>query len=55
MPLVDIIGIKPVPGDHKCNFEKVGAIPCEPFRIYRQVENNRTSITQNNLNFADLP
>ena len=53
MPLVDIIGIKPVPGDHKCNFEKFVAIPSEPFSIYRQVENSRTSITQNN--FADLP
>ena len=28
IPLVDIIGIKPAPGDHESNFMKVGAIPC---------------------------
>ena len=28
IPLVDIIGIKPAPGDHESNFKKVGAIPC---------------------------
>ena len=27
--LVDIIGIKSAPGDHKCNFKKVGAILCQ--------------------------
>ena len=27
-PLVDIIGIKPAPGDHKSNLKEVGAIPC---------------------------
>ena len=26
--LVDILGIKPAPGDHESNFKKVGAIPC---------------------------
>ena len=29
-PLVDIIGIKPAPGDHESNLKKVGAIPSEP-------------------------
>ena len=28
IPLVDIVGIKPVPGDHESNFKKMGAIPC---------------------------
>ena len=27
-PLMDMIGIKPNPSDHKSNFKKVGAIPC---------------------------
>ena len=27
-PLVDIIGIKPAPGDNEFNFKKVIAIPC---------------------------
>ena len=27
-PSVDIIGIKPAPGDHESNFNKVDAIPC---------------------------
>ena len=26
--LVDMIGIKPVPSDHKSNFKKLSAIPC---------------------------
>ena len=25
---MDIIGIKPAPGDHESNFLKVGSIPC---------------------------
>ena len=28
IPLVDMIGIKPAPGDHKWNFKEVSAIPC---------------------------
>ena len=28
--MVDIIEIKPIPGDHESNFKKVGAIPSEP-------------------------
>ena len=28
---MDIIGIKPHPGDHESNFKKVGAIPSKPF------------------------
>ena len=27
---MDIIGVKPAPGDQEYNFKKVGAIPCEP-------------------------
>ena len=28
IPLIDIIGIKPAPGNHESNFKKVGAILC---------------------------
>ena len=27
-PLVDLIGIKPAPGDNESNFRKMGALPC---------------------------
>ena len=31
---MDIIGIKPAPGDHEFHFKKVGAISNEPFKSY---------------------
>ena len=44
--LLDIIGIKPAPGDHESNFKEVGAIPCG-YNTKRTKFNKSTQSKQN--------